>query len=429
MGQNSVINDLAEKVSLLERSVGELSFINELSQEISASHDSIVIMDSILRRSLKALKAQSGYITIFEDEQVELQNSARTSFDVDNKISNEITDALLVWMKSNRSVMSLNYPKSHEMFENIEWPEHINAILSVPMMVQSNFIGIIAVYKIDNGEGFNKDDIRLLSIVGSLSAQIIEHARLYQAEIAHEKMKEELKLAAIIQKELQPTRSPVIKGYDIAGKSKSAEEVGGDYFDFIEIGLNKIVVGVGDISGKGVPASLLMANLQATFRTLAFENHDCSGIMRRANRLLYKSTASEKYATFFISIIDFLDNSLCYSCAGHNPALFFPADLDNPILLNQGGVPLGLYEKSDYVEGRVAFSKDDLMVIYSDGVTEAMNAEDEFGLNRLIDLVIKNRGKSAKELTDTIISAIDAFIEWAPLRDDVTLVVVKKTAE
>jgi sigma-B regulation protein RsbU (phosphoserine phosphatase) len=181
------------------------------------------------------------------------------------------------------------------------------------------------------------------------------------------------------------------------------------------------------VSGKGLPASLLMANLQATVSAHALSGYGCGEIVDRTNRHIFRNTAPEKFASFFLCSFDLEKDTICYTNAGHNPALLFPAGGDSPLLLKIGGIPLGIREQSSYLEETLSFTPGDLLVIYSDGITEARDAkEEEFGVGRLVDAVMENRGKPAEGLKEAIFDAVVAHVGDAPQHDDITMVVVNR---
>ncbi|MCJ7802058.1 MAG: SpoIIE family protein phosphatase, partial [Candidatus Marinimicrobia bacterium] len=192
-------------------------------------------------------------------------------------------------------------------------------------------------------DGFTLDDQRILSIIATQSAQVVENARLYGEEQSLIKIEEELSFAKKIQTNLLPKSNPQIAGYDIAGMNISAKEVGGDYYDFISIDENNTVICLGDISGKGMPAALLMANLQATLRGQALFTSSAGECLARSNKLLYRSTDMQKFATLFYGILDNSKNIFHFSNAGHDPPFLINSD-KIVTRLTKGGTVLGFME-------------------------------------------------------------------------------------
>ena len=264
-----------------------------------------------------------------------------------------------------------------------------------------------------------------------LEAQAIllsEENRMLELRVAEHLA--ELRLASKIQHDLLPESSPFIPGYDIAGKTIPARMVGGDYFDFIPVGQSRWAICLGDVSGKGLPASLLMANLQATIRGQTSVHDSPSGCLNRSNTLLCRSTGRNKFVTFFYCILDARQHRLHYSNAGHDPPLFFPRWDSGPqptVRLEAGGTVLGVLEDTSYEEEVILLNPGDLLLLYSDGITEANgDAEEEFGEPRLISVAREHRGDSAVELVERILGSVGAHTGDRPQYDDMTLVVVKR---
>jgi sigma-B regulation protein RsbU (phosphoserine phosphatase) len=218
----------------------------------------------------------------------------------------------------------------------------------------------------------------------------------------------------------------VIRGYEVAGRTIPAQLVGGDYFDFIPIDEKRWAICLGDVSGKGLPAALLMANLQATIRGQTLWSPSACDCMDRSNKLLFRSTDPSKFATLFYGVLNIQSNWLCYSNAGHNPPLLMSNGRE-PVPLTSGGIMLGLIENSSFEEEVVPLRPHDLLVIYSDGITDAENLqEEEFGEQRLVALLNQHRAASACDLVEKILAAVQFHSRGAEQTDDITLVVVKR---
>jgi len=236
----------------------------------------------------------------------------------------------------------------------------------------------------------------------------------------------QLELASRIQKDLLPKDMPEIEGYEIVGRNLPAKTVGGDYFDFISLDESRIAICLGDVCGKGLPASLLMANLQATVRGQACFSADARQCLERSNKLLYDSTDMKTFVSLFYGILDIAKHSLRYANAGQNwPLIFSPGKPS--VALQTSGLVLGAMEKVSYEEEEVIINPGDLLVIYSDGICEAMDEKyEEFGDQRLQEIVTLYKDASAREVVERILSAVELFTRGAEQSDDMTLVVVKR---
>jgi sigma-B regulation protein RsbU (phosphoserine phosphatase) len=235
-----------------------------------------------------------------------------------------------------------------------------------------------------------------------------------------------LRVANGIQQELLPKFAPAVTGYDLAGRTLPAQMVGGDYFDFIVLDDRRCAICLGDVAGKGLPAALLMANLQATIRGQTLWSPSACDCMARSNKLLFLSTGASKYATMFYGVLNARSHYFSYANAGHNPPIVLTPQ-DDTARLTVGGTVLGLFEDSTFEEDVVHLNVGDLLVVYSDGITEAVNMDDEeFGDERLTRLLVERRGESAERLTDAIINAVTLHARGMPQGDDMTVVVVKR---
>ncbi len=418
---------LEEDNRRLKRAVEELSILNDLARAIGASHDSEHITSTIVRRSLRAVRAEQGVITLVDRQASrDMKTLVRTMAGSHDRQAFHLEGSLLGWMQLNKRPLLMNDPESDVRFPGVRWDESIRSLLCVPLLVKSELTGVLAVYNKRGADGFTEEDQRLLSIVAAQSAQVVESARLYEEEQNLLHMREEVRLASEIQLKLLPKIPPRVPGYDIAGSSIPAEIVGGDYFDFIPVDENRLAVCLGDVSGKGLAAAVLMANLQATVRgqtLLRLPPAECVG---HVNTLLSRSTDAHKFATFFYAILDSERHELSYCNAGHDPPLLAGRGR-SPSLLETGGLVLGFLDPVSYEEEVIALDPGDLLVVYSDGITDATDDRDvPFGTERLSEALDRGRGETAAALIERIVSAVREHAGPQPQSDDMTLVVLKR---
>ncbi len=421
------LQTLQEENKRLRRAVEELSIINDLARAISASLDSQEIIGTIIRRSLRAVNGEQGVITLVEERSNDsMKTLVRAMASSSEHEQFHLNQTLLGWMHLNKKPLLINDTRNDPRFKGVTWDEATRSILCVPMMIKSELKGVLTVYNKKGGGGFSEDEQRLLAIIAAQSAQVVENARLNERERQLLKMQEEVRLASRIQTDLLPKSPPALAHYDIAGKSIPAQEIGGDYFDFISIWAERIAVCLGDVSGKGLPASLLMANTQATLRGQALLSDSAKECIERANRLLYHSTSPEKFVTLFYTILDVSSHTLQYTNAGH----------DNPYLvsttgevrrLSTGGVPLSMLEEFPFEQETTSMREGDVIVICSDGVTEAMNgAQEQFGDERLAKVITSSIDQPASGIIERIIGAVKEHAGSTPQMDDITTVVIKR---
>jgi serine phosphatase RsbU (regulator of sigma subunit) len=260
-------------------------------------------------------------------------------------------------------------------------------------------------------------------LAGSFNLMVADLNRMLVEIKEKERLEGELEAARSIQMKLLPQELPHIAGYDIAAASLSAKQVGGDYYDFLRLDSNRLSFLVGDVSGKGMPAALLMANLQASLHTLSELHRSPRELISRLNRVLHANTAPEMFATFFFGLLDLETNRLRYVNAGHNaPILCGNGRLEQ---LCVGGLPLGIFPTADFEEGQIEMQRGESLALYSDGIVEAMDSEErEFGEERLIQLLRGGGELTADEILQSVIREVEAYC-GSP-QDDVTLVIIKK---
>ncbi len=421
------MNQLREENKRLKRAVEELSVLNELATAIGASGNFEDVVRKIISRSMKAVRGEQGLITLVEEKRdIPMKTLVRTTVSSSEHPGFHFNEALLGWMILNKKPLTLNAPRDDERFHGVVWNGSVRSVTCVPLLIRSVLKGVLAVYNKKSGTGFTEDDQRLLAIIASQSAQVIENARLSEEERALFQIQHEMKLASQIQMDLLPKEAPVISGYDIAGATFPAKAVGGDYYDFVQINERKLAVCLGDVAGKGLPAALLAANLQALIRgrtDLLGSVHEC---VCRLNRDLVRSTGAESFATLFYGILDSNEHTLTYCNAGQEPPFLLTSG-GEPFRLRDGGPLVGMLDDVDFAEAKVSIEKGDVLVVYSDGVTEAMDEmREQFGERKLSGVILENAGLSASEIIKRIVDAVVDHAGKAPQHDDITAVVIRR---
>jgi sigma-B regulation protein RsbU (phosphoserine phosphatase) len=279
--------------------------------------------------------------------------------------------------------------------------------------------------------------VRLLQSVATQTALALENSRLtaaVAAEVAlRARMSREVEIAREVQERLFPQSRPEVAGLDYAGACRPALGVGGDYFDFLELPGGRLGLAIGDVSGKGISAALLMASLQASLRGQSLAGGaDLAALMSNVNQLIYEASQANRYATFFYGTYDPAARTLHYVNAGHNAPMVLRG-VDGALRvqrLDQGGPVIGMLYPVPYVEASVSLLPGDLLVAYTDGISEAMNgADEEWGEERLQAVAAGARDVCAEELVQRIFAAADAFAAGAKQHDDMTLVVARVQAE
>lgn len=413
----------------LKGAVAELSILNDIATAMSSTLALSEILELIVNKCVKHLQVEQVAIMLLDekDKGEPMQTMVRGADSKAGVLPFRLDAQLTGWMIKNQKPLLINDLENDERFQLTRLADvHINSLLSVPLRLKGKLIGLLNVFNKQRADGFSSADQKILAIIASQSAQAIENARLYEEEQALIQMREEMRLANSIQLKLMPKSPPEIAGYKIAGKNIPAKEVGGDYFDFIPMENSKLAFCLGDISGKGIPAALLMANLQATIRAQTLMEMSAKTCVEKSNILLFRSTDINKFATFFYGILDPVKHEFSYCNAGHNPIFKFSQD-GTCQRLQTGGTVLGIVENLPFAEETVPFNEGDVLLLYSDGVTEATNAaEEDYDEPRLIELATENRGDTPDELVQKIINSVMTFSGDTPQDDDITVVVIKR---
>ncbi len=413
----------------LQRAVEELGILNEIATAINSTLALERILDLITQRCVHHLHAEQGAVLLLEEHKTErpFQTLCRVGDTSHQRLPFRLDDQLAGWMLKYRSPLLINDLGTDQRFATGVgdlFPVH--SLLCAPMVSKGRMTGLLAVFNKKAEAGFSSDDQRLLAIIASESAQVIENARLAEKEKTLLHVQEELRLAQEMQNNLLPKEPPRLAGYDIAGKSIPAKEVGGDYFDFLAFEENRLAFCLGDVSGKGLPAALLMANLQAAVRSQTLAGTSLTSCLERANALLFRNTSPEKFATLFFGCLDAAGHVLHYCNAGHNHPFLIGNKIE-PLRLSAGGLALGCFESFPFEESQVPLNPGDRLVVFSDGISEAVNhADEEFGEARVYELAAANRDISAAELIEKILQEVSRHAAGQPQMDDMTMVVVKR---
>jgi sigma-B regulation protein RsbU (phosphoserine phosphatase) len=429
--KDAVFQHLQEENQRLRRALEELAILNDIATAVNSTLALEMILDLTIQKCLKHFQVEQGAILLLEDQRQDkpFHTVVRRGDSTGQHLPYRLDDQLSGWMLQNRTPLLINDLKNDGRFQVGDYDIFpVHSLLCVPMILKGIMTGLLGVFNKKSPTGFTADDQRLLAIIASQSVQVIENARLAEKEKVLSHMQEELRLAYEIQNNLLPKEPPLLSGYDIAGKSVPAKEVGGDYFDFLAPEAERLAFCLGDVSGKGLPAALLMANLQAAVRGQTMAGTSLTDCLERANTLLFHNTSPEKFATLFFGCLDTASHTLHYCNAGHIHPFLIKTSGENR-RLETGGMVLGCLDGIPFAEEETGLEKGDTLVVFSDGVSEAVNdAGEEFGESRLASLSAANSGLSAAALIENIFAAVGKHARNQPQMDDMTMVVVKRNA-
>jgi phosphoserine phosphatase RsbU/P len=289
----------------------------------------------------------------------------------------------------------------------------LGTALIVPVRRGEETIGFMSLGRKLSDQEFEPDEIEFLAGAAEQTASAIYNLGLRKQAQEYEEARE-------IQERLLPKQIPQAPGLEISGSWRPARIVGGDYFDVFKLSESKLGLCIGDVSGKGMPAALLMCNLQAVVKALATESTAPKELVEKANRVMWRNTTEDKFITLFYALVDVGSRTLQFTNAGHNAPVLTRQD-GAQARLEEGGLIVGAFQESEYGQGQIGLRPSDRLVMFTDGITEAVNEEDEeFGENRLVEACVRGRQLSAQALHDFLFDAVTGFC-GGEFEDDATL--------
>lgn len=307
--------------------------------------------------------------------------------------------------------------------EEIASLKMLNTQLFVPLQHRNSLEGVLCLGNKINGNTYSGEETTLFSILATQIVIALENSRLYKEGMEKQRIDEEISLAREIQRMLLPQQIPEGKSFKIAAINIPSKEVGGDYYDFVQIDERRLGIAIGDISGKGIPGSLLMSNLQATFRAAARLSKNSAEVLNFVNAQIARTTTPEKYATFFYGIFDTKTNIFHYTNAGHNFPILVRHD-KSLIPLQDSDLIIGIDAGYKYNEHQLKLHPGDLLICYTDGVTEALNTDNiEFGEERFLEVILNKSWESTRQLRNQIYETVSEFASGTQQYDDMTLVI------
>jgi serine phosphatase RsbU (regulator of sigma subunit) len=309
--------------------------------------------------------------------------------------------------------------------------ETLHASLIVPLVFRNEVTGLISLGEKKSGKFYNREDIDFLHTLARQGAVAIENAKLFEENIQKSRMEEELRIAHNIQLSMLPDKAPTIEGFSIVARSIPAREVGGDFYDFIEIaedGTKRLGIVVGDVSGKAVSGALVMAASRSIFRVLTETHESVAEVMNRGNTRLHQDVKKGMFVALLYAVLDPKEKTLTFSNAGQvQPILCSPEKLQAEYIDTEGDrFPLGIIKECHYQEMRVSLKRGDILVFYTDGMVEGVNDKGElYGFERFLTSIEEGRGLSPGDLLEKLINDVMLYVGKVEQHDDLTAVVVK----
>jgi len=408
-----------------------LALISKVGVALLASVTLTETLEQVVSLVFEAVPADRCMVMMREEKSLDLKVAVARLRDRvgeigEIRISRSVIDEVVT---NGKSVLTSDAQADPRFAGGTVMLQGVRSVLAVPLGVGANVFGIIyADSPLAEGR-FTEDHLKLLTTLASVAAIRVENARLTEEQMERERLEREQQVASEIQQRFLPASAPVVAGYELQGISFPCYEIGGDYYDFIQREDGRLIVALGDVSGKGTAAALLMSCVHAAVHAQADIHNSLAKTIGAVNRYLVESIPANRFVTLFYAELEPKTGALAFLNAGHNPPLIIHAG-GTMEQLAPGGLPLGIMSNADFREGRTQLHYGDVLVIYSDGVSEACNPSgEEFGPTRLYEVVARNLDASAGGIRDRIESALTKFCQGTPAADDITLVICKRLAE
>lgn len=402
----------------------ENQLLLELGTKISGSLDSSQLLEQILDLVFQVVRYDAAGIYLVDKKTQWITRQALRGYDADRDeaVRLKVGKGLIGWVAKTGKGAIVPDVTTDTRYVNAR--ELTRSEMVAPIRIGSEVIGAFNLES-DETDAYEQEDMELLMAFAAQAAVAIERTRLHEEVLEMRRLEEEVTIGQRIQRSFLPDRNPEVRNFDIAGANFSSDLVGGDYYDFVRITDNHLGVVVGDVSGKGLAAALIMASFRASLIAEIRNNYAIRTIIGKVNRLLWESIEPDRFVTAIYGVLDIEGRRFTYVNAGHNSAFLCRSDGQTFDYLEATGPLLGTFDTAAYKERTVELRPTDVLVLYTDGVTEAMDASgDLFGDDRLRDVIRAKRGESATVILRGIWDAVKAHRDGS-LDDDMTVVVVK----
>jgi sigma-B regulation protein RsbU (phosphoserine phosphatase) len=411
-----------------QKTITQLSLLFDATRLLNSTLDLGELLDLILKIARTEVKADRGTVFLVDRKQKEIWSIVASGLD-----RQEIRVAIGhgVAGRVAETGETINVPDAytlafHDRSFDQKFGYRTTSLLCLPIRHRDqDIVGVIQLLNKEGGTNFTADDEDFLNKLSGHMAMALENARLHRDALEKQRMERELALARTIQYSLLPDHPPVLPGFDLAVLNEPCFECGGDYYDFLNLGPQTMLLVVADVEGKGVSSALVMSNLQASLRALVNHLHSLEVLTLSLNEMIYHDTKSRKFLSIFLGLVDTRGRGLHYINAGHVPPLLIRAQ-GGYEQLEKGGLVIGLFPHAEYERGSVKLQPGDVLVCCTDGILEAENAQhEEFGHERLAATVAHHRQKSAQAIVDAVLADVRAFSRTGEHVDDKVLMIMK----
>jgi len=406
-----------------------LTTLYDFSLNMNSSLDFNTVLNNFMDSVMEITNAQRGFVMIDTNETGELEVIVARGLDDDTLAEESYSTTIVGEVVRTRQPLLTNnaqFDTRYQAGQSIIM-RGLRAILCAPMVVQNRLLGAVYVDTSMRSGSFTPADLGLLNAVCGLAGTAIENARLYQVAVEKGRMERELQMARDIQQGLLPSEMPVAEGYEVCVRWRAAREVAGDFYDVFTLPDGSLGVVIADVSDKGAPAAMFMAVARTMIRSHAHSGLSPVETLSRTNDLILEDADSGMFVTAYHSIFN-ADGQSIHVNAGHNPPVLFRHKTKKMAFLPRGGRAIGWFPNNPLEAGKMELNPGDMIIYYTDGLTEAENPDgDFFGEGRLQEIIAEAYELPIDELGDFILQEVDDFVAGAPPFDDLTLVIVRCT--
>ena len=421
-----------ERIDCCHLETEQLRTLLEISGALNSTINLVDLLTFIMESANQVVGAEASSLMLLDNKTEELVFSVPTGPKKDEMKEVRIASdqGIAGWVFTNNEPLLIpDVRKDHRFFHGLDDSSgfETRSIICVPLLLKGRVEGVLEVLNKKDGSSFSESDLYLLKTFANQAGIALENARLRLEALEKQRLRQEIAVANQIQTALLPANLPRLVGLDVAGFLKPASEISGDFYDFVELEEGKLAVIIGDISGKGVPAGILMAASRSSLRTRIEKLASISEGVHEVNRLLVRD-AEGRFVTLFMGLIDLEKRTFSYSNSGHTPGLLLRKNSSRTHELMVGGTILGAFEDFGYKEETLDMEAGDTLVLFTDGALDQENpAGDSFGSERLYKVVEQNVHLDALGITRAIAGSVSDFAENIRQRDDLTVVAVKFT--
>lgn len=413
------------------KTITQLSLLFEATRLLNSTLDLAELLDLILKIARTELKADRGSVFLADLKTKELWSIVASGLDHEEiriAAGRGVAGTVLETGETVNVEDAYSLPYFDASYDK-KFNYKTRSLLCLPIRhLDGQIAGVIQLLNKTGSSKFTSEDVDFLNKLSGHMAMALEKARLHREIVEKQRMEKEMALARTIQRSLLPEYPPVVPGYELAVLNQPCFEVGGDYYDFLNLGPQTLLLVIADVEGKGVSSALIMSNLQATLRALVMHLHSLEVLALSLNEMIYNDTKSEKYLSIFLGLVDTRRRGLHYINCGHVPPILISGETGEYKLLEEGGTVVGMFPTAEYNRGSVNLATGDVLVCCTDGILEAMDAkEDEYGTERLAQCVVRNRTKSPQAIVDAVLGEVSEFSRSGNHLDDKVLMIMKVT--